>query len=81
MAYIPKPVSVSDDLLRYLEQELREISGELSLPEFQGVTLTVLYAEPERYFPGLIVYADGTTWNPGSGEGVYVRTSSAWSKL
>lgn len=35
--------------------------------------LKVLYAEPSRTFAGMIVYADGTSWNPGSGEGFYRR--------
>lgn len=45
--------------------------------------LQVLYAEPEKTFPGQLVYADGTTWNPGSGEGVYRRNAAnaAWVHL
>jgi hypothetical protein len=30
---------------------------------------------------GMIAYANGTTWNPGGGEGLYVYTSSGWTKL
>lgn len=31
---------------------------------------------------GKLAYADGTTWNPGSGEGIYYRTQAgAWAKL
>ena len=45
--------------------------------------LKVLYAEPSKTFPAMLVYADGTTWNPGSGEGVYRRNAanSAWVHL
>lgn len=40
----------------------------------------VLYAEPSKTFPAMEVYADGTSFNPGSGEGVYRRNAanSAW---
>jgi hypothetical protein len=30
---------------------------------------------------GRIVYADGTSWSPGQGEGFYGRTSTGWVKL
>lgn len=43
--------------------------------------LRVLHAAPTKYRTGTMVYADGTDWNPGAGEGVYVRTSAAWVKL
>ena len=45
--------------------------------------LQILYAEPSKLFAGMIVYADGTTWDPGSGEGVYRRdkTNSSWVHL
>jgi hypothetical protein len=29
-----------------------------------------------------VAYADGTSWNPGSGEGLYeYRSDAAWHKL
>lgn len=47
------------------------------------VRLQVLYAQPTKMFPAMLVYADGTTWNPGSGEGLYRRNAAntAWSHL
>ena len=38
---------------------------------------------PTRPRGGDVRYADGTNWNPGSGEGIYFfnETSSAWVKL
>jgi hypothetical protein len=46
-----------------------------------GVILTTLYAAPSRIYEGMIVKADGATWNPGAGAGIYARVSSAWTKL
>ena len=42
---------------------------------------TVLHAEPSKPENGDIQYADGTDWNPGSGEGFYGRENGAWVKL
>jgi hypothetical protein len=43
-------------------------------------TLDVRHAEPPRMLPGMIANADGSDWNPGSGEGPYLRnkTNTAW---
>ena len=41
--------------------------------------LEVMYAAPAKLRTGMVVYADGTTWNPGSGEGIYRRNlAGAW---
>ena len=57
-------------------------------PESSSDTMTInslqagdeLTAEPSTTFAGMIVRADGTTWNPGSGAGTYLRNAadSAW---
>lgn len=39
------------------------------------------FSEPGRVLEGMLVKADGTTWDPGSGAGVYVRDGGAWIKL
>ena len=62
----------------WAESEFNKLATALNGP----IQLTVLYAAPVKPRTGWMVYADGTTWNPGSGEGVYVYTSGAvWSKL
>lgn len=43
--------------------------------------LDVLENEPSDPFDGMLVYADGTSWNPGSGEGFYGYENGAWVKL
>lgn len=45
------------------------------------VLLNVLYAAPKRPRPGMMVEADGTHWDPGSGAGTYIYRGSAWVKL
>lgn len=38
----------------------------------------VLNVAPDRPRRGLVVYADGVNWNPGSGEGLYRFNGSTW---
>lgn len=65
--------------VEWLFSELQRISSEMGRPnELQFSVLTI---EPTRPQDGLVVYADGTAWNPGSGRGLYERRSGAWVKL
>lgn len=41
----------------------------------------VEHASPAKPREGMFVFADGTTWNPGSGRGLYQYTSGAWKPL
>lgn len=43
--------------------------------------LPVLTSAPSSPQNGDIVYADGTSWNPGSGAGIYAYEAGAWAKL
>ncbi len=43
--------------------------------------LDVTHVVPERPRSGMMRYADGTNWNPGSGEGFYGYYGGAWVKL
>lgn len=41
----------------------------------------VEHAAPTKPREGMFVFADGTTWNPGSGRGLYQYTNGAWRPL
>lgn len=43
--------------------------------------LKVLNKEPTKRRNGMVVLADGTNWNPGSGAGYYGYNAGAWVKL
>lgn len=45
------------------------------------ITLDTLYAAPKKYREGTVCKADGVTWNPGSGAGVYCYRGGAWTFL
>lgn len=82
MAYYPQqPPENPNELQWYIYEELKRIQDELLNPEVETVRLTELHAEPARPRDSMVVYADGSDWNPGSGEGFYGRENGAWVKL
>ncbi len=79
--YTPNPVPANpEDLPRYIFEELIKLQG--SLEENATTFIEVKNVEPERIKQGDIIYADGTNFNPGSGEGIYFRNAGgSWVKL
>lgn len=61
-----------------VDRELSSIQREWDAAR-DFVFLNPLHAQPGRLFDGLVVLADGTDWNPGSGAGYYGYQSGAWS--
>jgi hypothetical protein len=47
----------------------------------QGQFLDLHTAAPVKPRERQIVFADGTSWNPGSGKGVYCYYNSSWHFL
>ena len=81
MNYTPAQVpSDPAQLPAFLLQELANLRSQLAAAQ-SSLYLQTLYAAPDRPRDGLIVLADGTTWNPGAGAGVYARVGGAWVKL
>lgn len=77
--YIPGvvPDNISVD---YVREELEKISQAMATQD-SFLWLETLYAAPTKYREGMIVKADGTTWNPGSGAGVYCYHGGVWRFL
>lgn len=81
MTYVPKgqaPTTL-EELARYVTEELEEIAAAFLVVEH--IELIELHVEPDRPRDGLIVLADGTNWNPGSGAGYYGYHNAAWKFL
>lgn len=79
--YIPATPPNDPALLPgFLREELAKIAqaGD-TLDAF--IALDTLYAPPKKFREGTIVKADGTTWNPGSGGGVYCYRAAVWRFL
>jgi len=82
MTYNPRPIpSDLDDLLTYLQNELFSISDSIYNQEL--ISLRKLHQAPARINNGMIVYADGTDWEPvsGGGEGLYMYYNDTWKKI
>lgn len=59
----------------------RAIADALEVPTAATFHVETRGAAPDKYSDGDIVYADGSSWDPGSGEGFYGREGGAWVKL
>lgn len=79
--YSPKPILGNDPETRInaIVAELQEIGRAFTI--FSLVPFAVLNAAPPKLRVGMVVYADGTNWNPDavSGEGLYVYKSGGWT--
>ena len=89
---IPSPdliaANINAPLLRWLRDYTKAVmffindmrnlqnSGKQSMLQLDELT-----SEPAIPVDGMVVYADGTSWNPGSGEGLYGYENGAWVKL
>lgn len=69
-----------ETLANSLRLELNKLAMQFSQP-VEYMALDTRYAAPKRIIEGMLVKADGTTWNPGSGAGVYLRQGGAWVKF
>lgn len=69
-----------EELKAWLAKELGRIQ-EAEQAAVDGVQLKVLHVAPKRIRDGLMVMADGTNWNPGTGQGVYTWYAGSWKKL
>lgn len=77
-AYAPDPVpNDPTQLQNYLQRELNKLQNAVNA----GTHLEQLHAAPDKPRSGMVVYADGTDWNPGSGEGAYIYRGAAWHFL
>jgi hypothetical protein len=79
--YSPAPVpNKPEDLPAYLREEFSRMSAVITnLADGHYDESNTVPSKPRA---GDVRYADGTNWNPGSGEGIYLYLSTgAWSKL
>lgn len=78
-----KPGNISTNLETFplqLQEELGRISAVLQVI-LASLPLDERNAAPNKIWDGMLVRADGTNWDPGSGQGVYCYYNSAWNFL
>ena len=80
--YTPKVLNAAsiESLAISVQTELTRLAIEFAQPS-DYLALKTLHEAPNKTLEGMIVKADGTNWNPGSGAGVYAYVGSAWVKL
>lgn len=79
--YTPSNVPPTyEQLVAFLRLELAKIAQAMETQD-ASLSLDTLYAAPKKYRDGTIVKADGVTWNPGSGAGVYCYYGASWHFL
>lgn len=74
------PGTQGADLTTFARNEIERINNALE-SGWAHELLEKLTQEPTRKRVGMMVYADGSLWNPGGGEGIYTLTSTGWQKL
>jgi len=79
--YVPTNVPPNAaELPGWLMQEHLNLQKALNGPS-SFLTLQELHKEPAKIIVGMVVLADGTDWNPGSGSGFYGYRAGAWRFL
>lgn len=81
MSYNPQiPPTELEDLIVFLNDELVRIAQEYN-SKIDG-QYEIMYNPPLRVRPGMVVYADGTSWDPSGGEGLYrYSLGGSWVKV
>ena len=86
MPYTPVPFTATEgispevlEVIDHFNNELQEVAR--SQQEQDALELRTRNVEPENPRDGMVVHADGTDWDPGSGEGSYVYENGGWTFL
>ncbi len=64
-----------------IRRELERVADELREPRPFVLQFQQLYAAPQNPQVGMLAWADGTSWNPGAGAGLYEYRGGAWNKV
>lgn len=64
-----------------IRRELERVAQQFDQPQPFLMQWQILYAAPQNPQTGMLAWADGTTWNPGAGAGLYEYRGGAWNKL
>ena len=62
------------------DEEFYRLARVLAMPQ-PFLMLSTSNRAPDKPQDGMVVKADGTNWNPGSGAGFYGYYGSTWVKL
>ena len=74
--YAPGEPPTSDELANFLREELQKINAAITALSLGHLDKS--FVAPTKPREGDLRFADGTTWNPGSGKGIYYYNGTAW---
>lgn len=69
-----------EDLASYVADEFQSVAQAQGDP-VDSVQWNVLHVAPSKPRIGMTCYADGTDWDPASGEGLYLYKSGGWTLI
>lgn len=73
------PPTEQSDFNRWVQTEFDKVAAAISALALGHLDKS--FVSPVKPRDGDIRYADGTSWNPGSGQGVYYYNGTAWVLL
>lgn len=62
-------------------EQFENLGAVLEGASFEQINLAELNRAPAKPRDGMVVLADGTNWNPGSGQGFYGYYNGSWKRL
>ena len=65
--------------VRLLEEQV--VDQQAQIDRFRLAIESVSYAAPAKLAEPMLRVADGTSWDPGSGAGIYLYLGGSWTKL
>ena len=79
---LPSPNITPEEIQTRLDEMQRRIAELMhKVEDLEHSLFQVTSVAPSKLVEGMIRFADGTLWNPGSGRGLYQYVSGAWVKL
>jgi len=75
----PLGTDVLKDVSDWAYDEFKNV--EQGFMDLDRVRMATAFVEPTKKRDGDIVFADGTEWDPGDGQGAYIYYGGAWHKL
>jgi hypothetical protein len=81
LRYQPEPFASSDPaaIMEWAVRELDRVAAALNAK--LDAEIEFVHVAPAKPREGMTRGADGTNWDPGSGQGVYTYYNSSWHKL
>jgi hypothetical protein len=76
---IPTGITSLEELRQFLDEELRSIA--LEMGKVGVMQMDMQFVAPAKPREGMVLYADGTSFNPGAGRGLYEYRAGVWQKL